>query len=250
MGWEIPEFAHLPLILNPDRSKLSKRANIVSLDDYISQGYLPEAILNFLALLGWNTPDEQEIFSLQELINIFSIEKVNKDGARFNPEKIKWFNHHYIQQKSDTEIANQFIKILENKNINSPEEKIIKIVGLVKERITFISDLWEQTSFFFEAPKEYNAKTIIKHWKENTPEILQNIIEILKNFDQFDSENIENSIKNFIEEKELGIGAILNALRLCLVGALKGPHLFDIIELLGKEETIERIQAGINNIKK
>ncbi len=266
-GWEkeMPQFAHLPLLLKPNgKGKLSKRDGdqlgfpVFPLEwkfpngevarGYREDGYLSEAFINMLALLGWNPGTDQEIFSLEELIDAFSIENINKAGARFDPEKAKWFNHYYIQKKSNKELTDQFIKILEEKGIKRDKEEIIKITGLVKERITFISDLWEQTFFFFKSPEEYDEKAIKKFWKESTPLIMKEIIQILKEIDPFTIENTENAVKKYIEEKELGFGPVLNPLRLCLVGAARGPHIFNILEILGKDESIKRIENGINNI--
>ena len=268
-GWnkEMPRFAHLPLILKPSgQGKLSKRdgdklgfpvfpiewkaENGEISAGYREDGYFPEAFINMLALLGWNPGTEQEIFSIDELIQAFSIEKVQKAGARFDPEKAKWFNHHYIQQKTNSELALEFKKELKNRNVECNNEKIEKIVGLVKERIIFIADLWEQSSFFFEAPTEFDTKAVKKRWKESSPELMKSVIEILKTVEPFNSINAEEAVKKYIEKNELGMGAVMNALRLCLVGKLKGPHLFDIIEIIGLEETQNRINYAINTIVK
>ena len=266
-GWdnEMPLFAHLPLLLKPSgQGKLSKRdgdqlgfpvfpiewkaENGEVSRGYREDGYLPEAFINMLALLGWNPGTDQELFTLDELIQTFSIEKVQKAGARFDPEKAKWFNHHYIQQKTNAELAMEFKKELKNRNIDCNDEKLGKIVGLIKERITFTSELWEQSSFFFQAPTQFDEKAVKKRWKENSPALMKEVINILQNTSPLNSQTVEEAVKQYIEEKELGMGAVMNALRLCLVGALKGPHLFDIIEVIGLEEAINRIEFAVKNI--
>ncbi len=267
-GWNAPEFAHLPLLLKPTgNGKLSKRdgdklgfpvfptewVNPQSGDKsmgYREEGYFADAFINMLALLGWNAGTEQEIFSMQELISNFSLERVNKSGARFDPEKAKWFNHQYMINKSNNDIALDFSKILESKNINFSNLPLEKIIGLVKERANFTKDIWEQASFFFEAPIEYDAKTVKKRWKEGTSEMMADLITVLKTVDDFSSENTESTVKDWIEEKELPMGKVMNAFRLSIVGAGKGPHMFDIISIIGKDETINRLESAIANIKR
>ena len=268
-GWsnEMPEFAHLPLILKPTgQGKLSKRDGdklgfpVFPIEwkgeggevsrGYKEDGYLPEAVVNMLALLGWNPGNEQEVFTINELVQNFSLERVHKAGARFDPEKAKWFNHYYIQQKSNLSLAENFQKELLKKGIEKETKVLEKLVGMVKERINFPHELWEQTSFFFEAPTEYNAKAVKKRWKENTPELMKNLVKTINSINNFSAEQCETTVKSWIEKEELGMGAIMNAFRLSLVGDLKGPHLFDIVEIIGKEETINRINAAVENIKK
>ena len=269
LGWEesMPEFAHLPLLLKPTgKGKLSKRDGdklgfpVFPLDwksadgeissGYRESGYFPEAFVNLLSLLGWNPGTEKELFTIDELIQEFSLEKVGKSGSRFDPDKAKWFNHQWLQQKSDREIAELFMPVLKEKGVEGDIEIVSKIVGLVKDRLNFVNDLWEQSSFFFLAPEEYDAKFVKKRWKENTPSLMTELIEVLSKIDTFTSSETESQVKKWIEEKELGMGAVMNAFRLCIVGAGKGPHMFDIIELLGKEETISRIKKGIETIKR
>ncbi len=268
LGWEnsIPQFAHLPLILKPTgKGKLSKRdgdkggfpvfpmqwtdpetGDISS--GYKESGYFADAFINMMALLGWNPGTEQEIFTLEELSQAFDLEKVGKSGSKFDPEKTKWFNHQYLMQKSDTELAEMYSQILKEKGLDIDIEKVTKVVGLIKERATFVSDFWEHSSFFFTAPKEYDEKMAKKAWKEDTAEHLTNFIAILQKIDDFNSANIEQITKNWLEEIELGIGKLMTPMRLALVGEGKGPHLFDIIEFIGKEETIKRINLAIENI--
>jgi glutamyl-tRNA synthetase len=261
----MPQFAHLPLLLKPDgNGKLSKRdgdrlgfpvfplnwktesGEIYS--GYREVGYFPEAVVNFLSLLGWNPGTEQEIFSMQELIDLFSLDRVSKSGAKFDYEKGKWFNHKYLQSKDNEEISNLYQHILIEKGINIDSTKVAKIVSLVKERSNFVNELWGQSSFFFVAPTEYDAKTIQKRWKAETPAQLAELIEILKDIDNFTPENTEEIVKEWITTKEYNLGGIMNAFRLSIVGEPKGPHMFDIITVIGKNETIERIQRAIDTI--
>ena len=264
-SWEAPEFAHLPLILKPTgKGKLSKRDGdklgfpVFPLQwsdpatgdisrGYREEGYFSEAVINFLALLGWNPGTEQELFSKEELIRAFDLERVNKSGARFDPEKIKWFNHHYLQQKDDTLLGDAFAKLLESKGIQT-SLPLTRIVSLVKERATFVSDFWDQASFFFETPASYDQKAAKKQWKENTADLLQRLIAVLENVTDFSSATTEGTVKEWISDNGYGFGQIMPPLRLALVGEMKGPHIFDIIEILGKEETISRINKAISTL--
>lgn len=267
LGWkdEKPEFAHLPLILKPNgKGKLSKRDGdkegfpVFPLEwiaqdgevtsGYRESGYFPEAVINILALLGWNPGTEQELFSLEELIRSFSLQRVNKAGARFDPEKARWFNQQYLQKKTDKEIVKPFKLLLADKGISVDENIILKIVGLVKERAAFVGDIWKQSDFFFEEPREYDKKTAQKFWKENTPDIIQDCIQIIEKQNPFTSEALEANIKTYIESNELGFGKVMNPLRLALVGEGRGPHLFDIIEIIGKEETIKRLKKALEKL--
>ncbi len=268
LGWTevMPEFAHLPLLLKPDgNGKLSKRDGdrlgfpvfpINWLDSKIGEtfsgyreaGYFPEAVVNFLSLLGWNPGTEQEIFSMDELIELFSLERVSKSGAKFDYEKGKWFNHKYLQAKPNIEIAEIFQKVLIEKGINTDFSKVEKIVSLVKERANFVNELWDQSAFFFVAPTEYDAKTVQKRWKDETPTQMTELIDVLKEINEFTPENTEEVVKEWITSKEYNLGGIMNAFRLSVVGEPKGPHIFDIIAVIGKDETIARIKSAINNI--
>lgn len=257
--WTPPLFAHLPLILKPiGKGKLSKRDGeqlgfpVFPLEflneetgetvkGYKEEGYLPEAFINMLALLGWNPGTEQEIFSLDQLVQLFDLEKVGKSGAKFDPEKTKWFQHQYLVNQSDEFLAQQYQPILIDKNINESLERIIKVVSLIKERATFVKDFWELSDFFFISPNVYDEKTLNKQWKEDTESLLNNLVEIIKSIDDFSSIEIETKVKEWITLNEISFGKIMQPLRLSLVGSLKGPHLFDIIEFIGKEETIKRI---------
>jgi glutamyl-tRNA synthetase len=266
-GWDTPQFAHLPLILKPvGNGKLSKRdgdkmgfpvfpiewktESGETYSGYREDGYFKDAFINMLALLGWNPGTDQEIFSMDELINLFSLERVGKSGSKFDPEKTKWFNHQYLNNKTNTEIGILFMKELQQKGFNKNIDIIEKIVGLVKERVNFIHELWEQSYFFFEAPTSYDEKVVKKKWKENTPEILKKIVEILNNQANFTRDKCHDAVVKYIEENEIGMGAAMNALRLSLVGKAAGPDLFTIIEMIGKEDTVARIEKAINTIKK
>jgi glutamyl-tRNA synthetase len=270
LGWEAPEFAHLPLILKPiGNGKLSKRDGdkmgfpVFPLewktDEGISSGYrengfFPEAVVNFLALLGWNDGTDQEIFSLEELAQKFDLSRVHKAGAKFDPEKNKWFNHQYLQKQSDESLAENFKKTLsiEGKDScrttsNVTDEKLIRIVSLIKERANFVSDFWELADYFFVAPASYDEKAA-KNWKEDTPNLMQQLISVLENIGDFTSSNIETIVKDWMTKNEIGMGKVMQPFRLSLVGALKGPHLFDIVELIGKDETIKRLEQTIASL--
>ncbi len=266
LGWSesMPRFAHLPLLLKPDgNGKLSKRDGdrlgfpVFPLEwkdpktgdissGYRESGYLPEAVVNFLALLGWNPGNDQEILSMDELIRLFSLEKCSKSGAKFDYEKGKWFNHKYIQQKSNAEIAALFMPVLETYGIKADTEYVMRVVALVKERVNFIKELWGQSAFFFKAPDTYDEKTVKKRWKEDSAQRLTELTAVLQNIDDFSSENTETVVKTWIENNGYHLGNIMNAFRLSVVGESKGPHMFDITELIGKEETVKRIQKAIS----
>ena len=263
--WEAPEFAHLPLILKPvGNGKLSKRdgdklgfpvfplewtddSTMTKSMGYRENGFFPEAVVNFLALLGWNDGTEQELFSLTELIDKFDLNRVHKAGAKFDPEKNKWFNHQYLMLQKDEDLAKAFTPILEAKNIDATKLDLVKIVSLIKERANFVTEFWEMSDFFFEAPTEYDAKAQ-KNWKEETPTLMQQLVTVLDEITDFTSMNIETIVKNWMTTNEIGMGKVMQPFRLSLVGALKGPHLFDIVEVIGKAETIDRIKKAIENI--
>ena len=259
-GWEAPQFAHLPLILKPvGNGKLSKRDGdkmgfpVFPLEwkteegissGYRENGFLPEAVVNFLALLGWNDGTEQELFSLDELAEKFDLNRVHKAGAKFDPDKNKWFNHQYLQKQNDEELAKAFAPILYEKGIDVDYTTLVKIVSSIKERANFVSDFWELSDYFFLAPTTYDEKAS-KNWKEETPSLMKHVSEVLNSIENFTSVNIETILKNWMTENEIGMGKVMQPLRLSLVGALKGPHLFDIIEMIGKQETNKRIEKAI-----
>ena len=261
-GWEAPKFAHLPLILKPiGNGKLSKRDGdkmgfpVFPLEwkteegissGYREKGFFPEAVVNFLALLGWNDGTEQEIFSLEELAEKFDLNRVHKAGAKFDPEKNKWFNHHYLQEQTNESLAKAFAPILVENRISTSLD-VLKIVSLIKERANFVSEFWELSDYFFVAPTSYDEKAS-KNWKEETPNLMQQLISVLENIGDFTSVTIETIVKDWMTKNEIGMGKVMQPFRLSLVGALKGPHLFDIIEVIGKDETIKRLEKAIANL--
>ena len=263
-GWEAPEFAHLPLILKPiGNGKLSKRdgdkmgfpvfplewkdaSNMTISSGYREKGFFPEAVVNFLALLGWNDGTEQEIFTLEELAEKFDLNRVHKAGAKFDPEKNKWFNHHYLQEQTNESLTKAFAPILVEKGIATSLD-VLKIVSLIKERANFVSEFWELSDYFFVAPTSYDEKAS-KNWKEETPNLMQQLISVLENIGDFTSLNIETIVKDWMTKNEIGMGKVMQPFRLSLVGALKGPHLFDIIEVIGKVETIKRLEKAIASL--
>ncbi len=272
-GWAdtMPAFVHLPLLLKPDgKGKLSKRDGdrlgfpVFPLEwhdpksgevssGYRESGYLPEAVVNFLALLGWNPGDDTEIMSMDELIAKFSLDHCSKSGAKFDFEKGKWFNHKYIQEVADADLAEMFKPILVEKGVAVEyysDEYITRAVSMVKDRVNFVRDLWDVTSFLFVAPTEYEEKAVKKRWKEDSPAVMNELVEVLQSLDDFSCAAAEPAVLGWITEKGYHMGNVMNAFRLTVVGECKGPHMFDITELIGKEETVKRVLAGIANIKK
>jgi glutamyl-tRNA synthetase len=265
-GWNSPKFAHLPLILKPvGKGKLSKRdgdklgfpvfpleyTNEVTEDvskGYKEEGYFADGFINMLAFLGWNPGTEQELFSLEGLITAFELSRVSKSGAKFSPDKAVWFNQQYMQTKENTELTDLYLSILTKKGIDKNKDFVLKVVSLIKERAVFVKDFWELSSFFFEAPLEFEAKAAKKNWKEDTSELMTLFISIISKIEDFSSENIEKEVKEWITSKEIGFGKIMQPLRLSLVGKLAGPHLFDIIVMIGKQETISRIENAIDKL--
>ena len=268
-GWESsrPQFAHLPLLLKPTGGgKLSKRdgdkmgfpvfplfwrspSTGETARGYREDGYFPEAFVNMLALLGWNPGTEQEIFSMQELIDAFSLDRVSKSGARFQPDKAKWFNAQYMHRKSDAELAALFQPILREHGVEVSDEIAGRAAGIMKERATFITDLWDLTSYFFIGPHEYDEKQVKKYWKGDNPAHLAEVREVLASIDDFSLENTERVVNAWIAGKGYGMGQVMNTLRLALVGAGKGPGMYDVTSFLGKEETLRRIDYLLANLK-
>ena len=285
-GWAdtMPEFAHLPLLLKPDgNGKLSKRDGdrlgfpVFPLEfhnekdgtvssGYRESGYFPEAVINFLALLGWHASGDKELFTMEELIEQFSLERVSKSGAKFDYEKGRWFNHQYLQMKSDEDLAELFLPIL-NKHLQDagmPEyhdaDMLARIIGLVKDRVDFVPELWEQASFFFSAPEEYDEKSLKKRWKEDSPKHLNELINVLDSVSETEwtlksvkedgtaEWHLDTVVMPWIAEKEYGVGIVMNAFRICLVGAARGPHIWAITDILGKEETLRRIKTAIEKL--
>ena len=270
-GWEdtMPAFAHLPLLLKPEgNGKLSKRDGdrlgfpVFPLEwhdpksgevssGYRESGYLPEAVINFLALLGWNPGNDQELMSMDELVRLFSLEHCSKAGAKFDYKKGIWFNHEYILHKPDAEIAELFKPVLEAHGVDASaysDAYLSRVVSLVKGRVNFVKELWEQARFFFVAPTTYAEKDVKKRWSEDTPRIMQELTALLQNIDDFSSKPCEDIVIGWITEKGYHMGNVMNAFRLAVVGECKGPHMFDITELIGKEETLERINRAIQAI--
>ena len=258
------EWLPSPLLLKPDgNGKLSKRDGdrlgfpvfpMYWVDPktgdtamgYKQSGYYPEAFINMLALLGWNPGTEQEIFTMEELIQAFSLERCSKSGAKFNVEKTKWFNHEWLMRKSNEEVGKDYQAWLkEEKNLNVPLDFAVKVAGLVKDRVNFVKEIWDQSFFFFEAPTEYDPVTVKKRWKENSAETMLKVKEVIKGIEPFTLANIDETLNNWITSNELNMGLVMNGLRLMVVGAGKGPHIGEILELLGKEETLKRIDAGV-----
>lgn len=268
-GWAdtMPRFAHLPLLLKPDgKGKLSKRDGdrlgfpVFPLEwhdpktgdvssGYRESGYLPEAVINFLALLGWNPGTEQEILSLDELVKLFDISKCSKAGARFDYVKGTWFNHEYILQKSDEEIARQFEPFVRENGVDDSFDRIQLVVSMMKGRVSFVKELWPLCSFFWIAPTEYDEKTVKKRWKDDSAEMMTALMEVLRGVDDFSIEGQESVVMKWIEDNGYHTGNILNAFRLTIVGEGKGPHVFDISAFLGKEETLRRMQRAIDTLK-
>ena len=273
LGWDktMPQFAHLPLLLKPDgNGKLSKRDGdrlgfpVFPLEfhnqkdgsvssGYREEGYYPEAVINFLALLGWHATGDQEMYTMAELIEQFSLERVSKSGAKFDYEKGKWFNHQYLQLRSNEELAEQFMPILAsrlspNSLIALSPDVVAKVIGLTKDRVNFVSELWEQVNFFFVAPTEYDEKSLKKRWKEDSPKHMTEMLALLEAHEDWSAEGLDNLIMPWIAEKEYGVGIVMNAFRICLVGAARGPHIWNITDVLGKEETLARVRIALEKL--
>jgi glutamyl-tRNA synthetase len=264
-GWNdtMPEFAHLPLLLKPEgKGKLSKRDGdrlgfpVFPLEwhdpktgevssGYRESGYFPEAVINFLALLGWNPGTEQELFTLDELVEAFDISRCSKAGAKFDYQKGIWFNHEYILKKSNEEIAQLFAPIVANNGVEESMERVTEVVRMMKDRVSFVKELWPLCSFFFIPPTQYDEKTVKKRWKEDSPQVMGELADLLEGLDDFSLENQERVVHEWVEKKEYKLGNVMNAWRLTLVGEGKGPGMFDISAFLGKEETLRRMRRAI-----
>ncbi|MFT6959204.1 MAG: glutamyl-tRNA synthetase [Polaribacter sp.] len=265
-GWNTPKFAHLPLILKPiGKGKLSKRdgdklgfpvfplaytnedsGNISR--GYKEDGYFSDAFINMLAFLGWNPGTEREIFTLEALIKNFDLHRVSKSGAKFSPEKARWFNQQYMQTSNNKTLTNLYLPILEEKGISKDKDFVLKVVASIKERAVFVNDFWGLSNFFFETPTAFDPKASKKNWKTETGSLMNEVINILKNIEDFSSENTEREVKKWITAKEINFGKVMQPLRLSLVGKLAGPYLFDIIDIIGKRETIHRIENAIQKL--
>ena len=264
-GWEdtMPRFAHRPLLLKPEgKGKLSKRDGdrlgfpVFPLEwhdpktgevssGYRESGYFPEAVINFLALLGWNPGTEQELFTLDELVEAFDISRCSKAGAKFDYQKGIWFNHEYILHKTNEEIAGLFAPIVANNGVETTMERVTEVVRMMKDRVSFVRELWPLCSFFFIPPTAYDEKTRKKRWKENSPEVMSELAGVLEGIDDFSVEGQEAVVMKWVEDKGYKLGDVMNAFRLTLVGEGKGPGMFDISAFLGKEETLNRLRKAI-----
>jgi glutamyl-tRNA synthetase len=291
-GWQdtMPQFAHLPLLLKPDgNGKLSKRDGdrlgfpVFPLEfhnqkdgtvssGYRESGYLPEAVINFLALLGWHGTGDQELYTMDELIREFSLDRVSKSGAKFDYEKGKWFNHQYLQLRTNEELAEMFLPTLKEKlaenglsTFDFSLSTIAKVIGLTKDRVNFVPELWEQTNFFFQAPTEYDEKSLKKRWKEDSPRHMTEMLTLLEPISEEDWHrsyetqddngntvirwHLDDIIMPWIAEQEYGVGIVMNAFRICLVGAARGPHIWNITDVLGKEETLRRVKDALKILR-
>jgi glutamyl-tRNA synthetase len=262
-GWTAPLFAHLPLLLKPTgKGKLSKRDGDKmgfpvfplywpygeTATGYREEGYFPEAFVNMLALLGWNPGTEQELFSMEELIHVFSIDRVGKSGSRFDPEKAKWFNHQYMQRKTTEELAGLFAPILREKGFSPSHESLIKLVSMVRERATFVADLWREADFFFVAPDSYDEKELKKRWDDRSAEMIRSLRGLVASFQVFTPEEVEKDVRELVNAYGYNTGNVFNMFRILLVGACRGPRLFDIAEWLGREETLRRLDTGLRKL--
>lgn len=265
-GWDAPKFAHLPLILKPQgKGKLSKRDGdklgfpVFPLEwkdpnsgeisaGYREDGYFPEAVTNMLAFLGWNPGTEQEFFKLNELVEAFEIDRVHKGGAKFDPEKTKWFQQHYMHEADEKVVAEKLEKIIEKKEVKVSSDYVLKVVSLMKERAVFVNDIWDQGYFFFLAPTSYDPKNAKKAWKDDTADLMQELIQVLQKQEDFKAENVQAEVKAWIQQKEVGFGKVMQPFRLALVGAMQGPDLYEIAEMIGKEETISRLEKAIKTL--
>ncbi|MBO4444005.1 MAG: glutamate--tRNA ligase [Bacteroidaceae bacterium] len=268
-GWEetMPSFAHLPLLLKPEgNGKLSKRDGdrlgfpVFPLEwhdpktgevssGYREKGYLPEAVINFLALLGWNPGNDQELMTLQEMVQLFDLSRCSKAGARFDYKKMIWFNHEYILQKDDSEIAAQFQPILKEHGIDEPLERVEQVVTLMKGRINFVYELWEQASYFFLPPTTFDEKSLKKWWKDDAPTYVAELCDFIEKSPVFEGAALEPLVMDWIASKEWGVGKVMNAFRVTLVGAAVGPHIFALTDFLGKEETLRRARHALEVLK-
>ena len=265
-GWEAPQFAHLPLIMKPvGKGKLSKRDGdkmgfpVFPLEwkdpktgeisaGYREDGYLPEAVVNMLAFLGWNPGTEKEIYALEELVADFELERVHKSEAKFDPEKTKWFQQQHLHLTSEAALVQPFQEILKEKHLDYDDAYVQKVIAMVKERAVFIEDLWEQGHFFFERPKEYDEKAAKKAWKEDTGDIMIHLSKIVNDTEDFNAENLSTQVKGWITSENLGFGKVMQPLRLSLVGSMSGPDVFEIAATIGKAKTLERIRFAIENL--
>ncbi len=252
LGWEKPKFAHLPLLLNPDKSKLSKRQGDVAVEDYQKKGYLKEALINFVALLGWNAGDDVEIYEIEQLIEKFSLERVNKAGAVFNVEKLDWLNFEHLKKKPNAEILimlKEELKHSKYAEINFSDEYLLNVIDSMKERVNFVKEFIDKSFYYFESPTEFDEKVIQKSWKEDTPQQLTELRSAFEKIDNPKKEDFENALRSTAEKLNVGAGKLIHPLRLAVSGTGQGPGLFDLLYTLGKEEVIKRINTALETIK-
>jgi len=267
-GWEknMPEFVHIPLTLKPDgKGKLSKRDGdrlgfpVFPLEwinpetgeksaGYRESGYLPEAFINILAFLGWNPGTDRELYTMEELVEVFSLDRIVKAGSKFDPEKAKWFNHQYIMRKSDQDLAGLIMPKLKAAGLYCSIDYVSRVIGIIKERAFLLGDLWNQSEFFFRAPSQYDEKVLKKVWNEDTPQMLLQVKKLLEQTDDFNPGHIETLIKGFAQDSNISPGKTLNPLRLLLVGTNAGPGLFEMMSVIGKQETLSRIENGLTRL--
>ena len=250
--WEKPVFAHLPLLLNPDRSKLSKRQGDVAVEDYQSKGYLKETLINFVALLGWNAGDDKEFYYLDELVVKFSLERVNKAGAVFDLQKLNWLNAEHLRKKTNNEILQMLKAEIQNSNFKTltfSDDYLLTVIEAMKERVSFVKEFITNAPYFFEAPNSYEEEIVKKRWTQDSAELLKALSEIYSKLDNPTKEDYEHGLKSFTELKQIGIGKIIHPLRLAVSGMGNGPGVYDILHIIGKEETIKRINKAIETLK-
>ncbi len=252
LGWEIPEFAHLPLLLNADRSKLSKRQGDVAVEDYREKGYLKDSLVNFVALLGWSAGDDKEFYYLDELTKAFDLNRVQKSGAVFNVDKLNWLNGEHIKNMSNEKLLPYLKLELDKSEFNSgdfDDEYLLKVVEAMKSRLTFYSDFIERSSYFFKAPESFDEDIVKKRWKKYSAEYLEKFIKAIETLENPGHDEFQDTLKKTAEELGVGNGQLIHPARLAVSGIGVGPGVFDLLAILGKEEVIKRIKTAIEKIK-
>jgi len=250
-GWEKPIFAHLPLLLNPDKSKLSKRQGDVAVEDYREKGYLKEALVNFVALLGWNFGDEKEFYEMNELIEKFSLERVHKAGAVFNLEKLNWLNYEHLRRKPDQEVLKMLraeIEKSEFSSVNFSDDYLLKVITAMKERVSFVKEYLTKSSYFFKAPESYEEQNLKKRWKEDSAELLNKLKERFEQLNNPSKEDFENALNELASQLSINKGQLVHPLRIAVSGVGEGPGVYDIVSVLGKDEAISRISTAFKKL--
>ncbi len=249
-GWDVPKMVHLPLLLNKDKSKLSKRQNDVAVEDYRAKGYLPEALINFVALLGWNPGDNREEFNMDELVDAFSVERINKSGAVFELDKLKWFNKRKVHELSVSELTAQARPALKEAGFDLPsDETLERIVGLLQERLTLSNEVATLGSYFFQDPEEYDPKAVKKRWKANSSDLAREFADTLEALESFDAASIEAALNTFAEEREMKAGLMFVVSRLSVSGMSGGPDLFPMMEVIGQEACARRLRLAADRLQ-